>query len=145
MVYLSTLDDKGRISLPARLRGTLKENNSLILTKGDSHGIWVFVLPEDWEEFSRDISASANSLEESFVIQHQFIIPKVEQEIDRAGRIAIPPSLRDFAGLSRDCKILEARKHLEIWDSDNYEAYLKANEEKLKGVMEKTRNLPFFS
>ncbi|MDR1863661.1 MAG: division/cell wall cluster transcriptional repressor MraZ [Treponema sp.] len=143
MVYLSTLDDKGRISLPTRLRGTLTENK-LILTKGNSLGIWVF-LPEAWEQFSQDVAASAASFEESTLIQHQFIIPMVEQEIDKAGRIAIPPSLRDFAGLSRDCKILEARKHLEIWDSECYEGYLKANTEKLQGIMAKMGPLGIFS
>jgi MraZ protein len=143
MMYLSTLDDKGRISLPTRIRGEFTENK-LVLTKGDNLGIWVF-LPEAWEQFSRDISASAASFEESTLIQHQFIIPMVEQEIDRAGRIVIPPSLRDFAGLNRDCKILEARRHLEIWDSDQYEAYLKANEEKLRALMTRIGRLDIFS
>jgi MraZ protein len=143
MVYLSTLDDKGRISLPTRLRGTLKEN-TLFLTKGNSQGLWAF-LPKEWEEFSQGILASDMSREESLVLQHQFIIPAGEQEIDKAGRIAIPPSLRDYAGLARDCKILEARNHLEIWDSDCYEAYLKANEEKIQGIMEKMRNISLFS
>jgi MraZ protein len=142
-MYLSTLDNQGRISLPTRLRGIFTENK-LILTKGSSLGIWAF-LPEEWEQFSQDISASAASFEESMLIQHQFLIPMVEQEIDRAGRIIIPPSLRDFAGLNRDCKILEARRHLEIWDSANYEAYLKANEDKLRALMTRIGPLGVFS
>jgi MraZ protein len=141
MVHLSTLDDKGRISLPTRIRGFFAENK-LILTKGDSLGIWVF-LPEDWEWFSNNITAAASSFEESTVIQHQFIIPMVEQEIDRAGRIVIPPSLREFAGLNRDCKILEAQMHMEIWDSGNYQAYCKSLEEKLNTF--RPRMGPIFS
>jgi MraZ protein len=133
MVHLCTLDDKGRISLPTRIRGVFTENK-LILTKGDSLGIWVF-LPEEWEQFSQDILAAATSFEDSMVIQHQFIIPMVEQEIDRAGRIIIPPSLREFAGLNRDCKILEARRRYEIWDSARYQVYSDANAEKIKALM----------
>jgi MraZ protein len=143
MMYPSTLDEKGRISLPARLRGTFTEDK-LILTKGNSQGIWIF-LPEEWEQFSKDISANAASFEESTLIQHQFIIPMVEQEIDKTGRIAIPPSLRDFAGLSRDCQILEARRHLEIWDAGRYETYLKGNEDKLNALMAKMAPLGIFS
>jgi MraZ protein len=143
MMYLSTLDDKGRISLPARLRGTLEEN-VLMLTKGNSRGLWVF-LPKEWEEFSHGIFTSDLSFEESLALQHQFTIPMGEQEIDKAGRIAIPPSLRDYASLTRDCKILEARNHLEIWDSDCYETYLRSNEEKIQGIMEKMRNISLFS
>jgi MraZ protein len=123
------------------MRGVFTENK-LILTKGDSLGIWVF-LPEEWEQFAENISAAASSFEESTVIQHQFIIPMVEQEIDRAGRIVIPQSLRDFAGLTKDCQILEARRHFEIWDSGNYDAYLKANEDKLNAL--RAKMAPIFS
>ena len=144
MEYLSTLDDKGRISLPARIRGNMVEN-TLILTKGVNHSIWVF-LPHEWENFSQKLIDSVSlSLTKQLVIQHQFIAPKAEIEIDKAGRLAIPQSLRDFAGLYRDCKILEVVNRLEIWDSAQYDAYLKANEEKLQEVLEEMGPVTFFS
>jgi MraZ protein len=135
MEYLSTLDDKGRISLPARIRGGLKENR-LVLTKGDAKGIWLF-LPEEWERFSEKLMSGSVTMKESSIIQHRFIVPMVEIELDKAGRIAIPQSLREFAGLSRDCKILEARRHLELWDADRYDDFLRENEENLQDVLEK--------
>ena len=144
MEYLSTLDDKGRISLPARIRGNMVDN-TLILTKGVNHSIWVF-LPHEWEKFSQKlIDSSALSLTKQLVIQHQFIAPKAEIEIDKAGRIAIPQSLRDYARLSRDCKVLEVVNRLEIWDSAQYDAYLKANEEKLHEVLEELGPVTLFS
>ena len=144
MEYLSTLDDKGRISLPARIRGNMVDN-TLILTKGVNHSIWIF-LPHEWEKFSQKLIDSVSlSLTKQLVIQHQFIAPKAEIEIDKAGRIAIPQSLRDFAFLSRDCKILEVVNRLEIWDSAMYDTYLKANEEKLHEVLEELGPVTFFS
>ena len=144
MEYLSTLDDKGRISLPTRIRGNMLEN-TLILTKGVNHSIWVF-LPQEWEKFSQKlIDSAALSLTKQLVIQHQFIAPKAEMEIDKAGRIAIPLSLREFACLSRDCKILEVVNRLEIWDSAQYDSYLKANEEKLQEVLEEMGPVTLFS
>jgi MraZ protein len=144
MEYLSTLDDKGRISLPARIRSGLKAN-SLILTKGNENSVWLFT-PQEWEVFSEKLMAAPSlTMKESIIIQHRFIVPMVELEIDKAGRIAIPQSLRDFAGLSRDCKILEARKHLELWDSGRYEAFLRANDEELQKVLEKMGPVALFT
>lgn len=144
MEYLSTLDDKGRISLPARIRGNLSENK-MILTKGVNRSIWVF-LPEEWEKFSKKlIDSVALSLAKQLVIQHQFIAPKAEMEIDKAGRIAIPQSLRDFACLSRDCKVLDVVNHLEIWDSGQYETYLKANEDQLQAILEEMGPITLFN
>ena len=144
MEDLSTLDDKGRISLPARIRGNMVEN-TLILTKGMDRSIWVFWPPE-WEKFSQKLIDSASlPLNKQLVIQHQFIAPKAEIEIDKAGRIAIPQSLRDFACLSRDCKILEVVNRLEIWDSTQYDAYIQANEEKLQDILEELGPVTLFS
>ena len=144
MEYLGTLDDKGRLNLPVRIRGNMVDN-TLILTKGVNHSIWVF-LPHEWENFSRKlIDSAALSLNKQLVIQHQFIAPKAEMEIDKAGRIAIPQSLREFACLSRDCKILELVNRLEIWDSAQYDAYLKSNEEKLQEVLEEMGPVALFS
>ena len=139
MEYLGTLDDKGRISLPARIRANI-EANRLILTKGISKSIWVF-LPEKWEVFSqKQIDDSAKlSLSNRIMVEHQFIAPKSEMEIDKAGRIAIPPSLRDYAFLNRDCKILELVDHLEIWDLEQYKAYEKVIEKQIMEVLEEMR------
>jgi len=135
MEYLSTLDDKSRISLPVRIRGNIKDNR-LILTKGITRSIWVFQ-PDEWDAFCQKyINSAAISLQKQMVIQHSFIAPKAEIEIDRAGRITITPSLREYACLDHACKILEVIDHLEIWDSEQYRAYEKANESQLLAVLE---------
>jgi MraZ protein len=144
MEYLGTLDEKCRISLPARVRGNLKENK-LILTKGVNHSIWIFA-PEEWGNFSKKlIDSAALSLNKQLVIQHQFIAPKAEMEIDKAGRLAIPQSLRDYACLSHDITILEVVNRLEIWDSGQYAEYLKANEAQLQEVLEEMGPVTLFS
>jgi MraZ protein len=144
MEFLGTLDDKCRISLPARLRGSLKENN-LILTNGINRSVWIF-RSEEWEFFSKKlIDSAALSLEKQLVIQTQFIAPKVEVEIDKAGRIAIPQNLRDYASLSRDIAISEMVNHLEIWDSGQYAEYKRANEAKVQQYLEEMGPVMLFS
>ncbi|MDR2109700.1 MAG: division/cell wall cluster transcriptional repressor MraZ [Spirochaetaceae bacterium] len=138
-----TLDDKGRVSLPSRLRGGLPEN-VLILTKGIEKCLWLFP-PDQWKNVSKKLLDSASlSLEKSNLVQHRFIAPAQEIEIDKSGRVAVPQSLRDFAGLTRDCLILGIEKYIEIWDVDRYDAYWKANEEKFKHVLEEMGPVSLF-
>ena len=68
-------------------------------------------------------NASPFSSNSRLVLRH-LIAPAQEVEFDKAGRISIPQSLRDFAGLSRDCVILGINKYIELWDSKKYQAYL---------------------
>jgi MraZ protein len=136
MEFLGTLDDKYRISLPSRVRGSLSENK-LILTKGENKSIWMFT-PEKWEAFYKKLvkDSSALPLPRKLRLERQFIAPKAEMEIDKAGRIAIPQSLRDYAHLSRDITILEVVDQMEIWDSGEYADYLKDSEAQLQEILE---------
>jgi MraZ protein len=52
-----------------------------------------------------------------------YVFPTVE-----FGRITIPPALREYAGLTRDCAVIGANTRVEIWDSAAWESYLAAQE-----------------
>jgi MraZ protein len=141
--FKNTLDDKGRVSLPSRLRGGLDEN-VLFLTKGIERCLWLF-LPDQWKNVSGKLMDSAAlSVAKSSLIQRRIIAPAQEVEIDKAGRIAVPQSLRDFAGLSRDCVILGIEKYIEIWDTDIYNAYWDENEDKFKDALEEMGPISLF-
>jgi MraZ protein len=134
--YQNTLDDKGRLSIPAGLRETLQEH-TLILTKGIEHCVWVLP-PEYWEKMSA-VFMNPKSLDmtEASSLHYRFIVPKQEVEIDKAGRIAVPSSLRDFACLSRECAILGKGNFIEIWDAEAYKAFEVASEVSLKAALAK--------
>jgi MraZ protein len=126
--FNNTLDDKGRVSLPSRLRSGLP-GNILVLTQGVDDCLWLFP-PEQWKELSRKLMESTSPFQaKSRMIQRRIIAPAQEVEIDKAGRIAVPQSLREFAGLSKDCVILGIDKYIEIWDAEKYRSYWNDNEE----------------
>ena len=62
--------------------------------------------------------------------------PAQEVELDKAGRLSIPQSLREYAGLSKDCIILGINRYMELWDSESYKSYLEENEQDLKDAAE---------
>ena len=70
------------------------------------------------------------------MVQRRIIAPAQEIEIDKSGRLGIPPTLRDAAGLRKECTILGMMKYLEIWDEETYREFLEVNEEKFKEATE---------
>jgi MraZ protein len=133
--FNNTLDEKGRISLPTRLRAGLP-GNILILTQGVDDCLWLFT-PEQWKDLSRKLMESTSPFQaKSRMIQRRIIAPAQEIEIDKAGRIAIPQSLREFAKLSRECTILAIDKYFEIWDADSYRSYWDEKDEEFQQAAE---------
>ncbi|GAB1483826.1 division/cell wall cluster transcriptional repressor MraZ [Treponema sp.] len=133
--FRNTLDDKGRLSLPARLRTELP-GNVLVLTQGIDRCLWLFQI-EQWKNLSNKLMETTSPFQaRSRLVQRRIIAPAQEIEIDKAGRIAIPQSLREFAQLSKDCVILGIDKYVEIWDSDQYKAYWEENEAEFRAAAE---------
>lgn len=133
--FKNTLDDKGRVSLPARLRSELS-GNILILTQGVDRCLWLFP-PEQWKTLSKKLMETTSPFQaRSRLVQRRIIAPAQEVEIDKAGRIAVPQSLRSFAELSRDCVILGIDKYIEIWDAAQYKTYWEENEQEFRAAAE---------
>ena len=70
------------------------------------------------------------------LVLRSLIAPAQEVELDKAGRLSIPQSLREYAGLSKDCIILGINRYMELWDSESYKSYLEENEQDLKDAAE---------
>ena len=134
------LDDKGRLFLPAKYREELSAG--LVLTKGQERCLYVF--PET--EFARITEAlrSAPVTAKAVRDYSRVFFASASDEIpDKQGHITIPPGLRDYAALQRDCVVIGANTRLEIWDAEAWEAYLAqqedafsdASEEVLPGIL----------
>ena len=133
--FRCSLDEKGRLLIPSRMR-TEVAGNVIILTRGVENCIWLFP-PEEWKTFSENLIGSTSLFQEkSRLIQRRMIAPAQETEIDKAGRIVIPPTLREYAFLRKECLILGLKKYMEIWSETSYQAYLDENEAKFKEAAE---------
>jgi len=143
-VFLGThtprLDEKGRLFLPAKYREELAPG--LVLTKGQERCLYVF--PES--EFGRIAEALRTAPVAAKAVRDYsrvFFASASDEVPDKQGRITIPPALRDYAALQRDCVVIGANTRLEIWDSAAWDAYLgrqedafsEASEEVLPGVL----------
>ena len=121
--YRNTLDEKGRILFPTRLRNELT-GNVLILTQALDRCLWLFT-PEEWKNLSGKIMESASPFNaQARLVLRRLIAPAQEVEFDKAGRLSIPQSLREYANLSKDCIVLGVNRYIELWDSTEYKTYL---------------------
>lgn len=142
--YRNTLDEKGRILFPMKLRNEMT-GNILIVTQALDRCLWLYT-PEEWKSLSSKImdSASPFSMQNRLVLR-RLIAPAQEIEFDRSGRLSIPQSLREYAGLSKDCIILGINKYMELWDADSYRRYLEETESSFREAAEGLNNISFTS
>jgi MraZ protein len=108
------IDDKGRLSIPAKFREVLREDHALILT---SFGDYITAFPRKvWGAFEDRIRANPTLKRERHdSLRHIFALAE-DVEIDRQGRILIPQGLRQRAGLMREVVIIGVIDEFEIWD-----------------------------
>lgn len=140
--YNNTIDDKGRVSFPVKLRTSINQN-VLMVTKGLDSCLWLFTI-EEWEIFASKIMENASMMKRKNldVIRH-FIAPAQQVEFDKAGRLSIPQTLRDYAHLSKDCTVLGIAKYVELWDSKTYGEYLVASEDSFRDAAEEFNDINF--
>jgi MraZ protein len=123
--FESTLDDKGRVGVPIRLRD--RYAGDLVIAQGlpPSVSAWVMT-PAVWEQVQERVELSLTSLPwQDFQLFHQqFMWSAQPVEFDKSGRIAVPSTIRKYAGLLKECLVLSDEEHLEIWDSKRYYDYL---------------------
>lgn len=134
------LDDKGRMILPAKYREELSAG--LVLTKGQERCLYVFPVSEFGRitEALRTAPVTAKAVRD---YSRVFFASASDEELDKQGRITIPPGLREYAGLERDCAVIGANTRIEIWDANAWASYLElqepafsaASEEVLPGVL----------
>jgi MraZ protein len=125
-----TLDNTGRISLPRSLRDIL-EKDKVWLSKGSGDCLWLYT-PGQWEEMEETILDETNPFDpEDGALRRHFIGSAHPLDIDKQGRIPIKPELREWAGLTKECKVLGQSDHIEIWAADRYKEYEVTNKEEV--------------
>jgi MraZ protein len=112
--YEHTIDDKNRLTLPAKFRGDFEDG--CVVTRGLDGCLWAFT-PEGWDNYRESILATLHPLsKEGRQMQRHFYSGASETAPDKQGRVSIPPALLARAKLGRDVVVAGVNDHLEIWD-----------------------------
>jgi MraZ protein len=110
--YTHTIDDKGRLTIPAKFRGLLAAG--LVVTRGFDQNLMMFPL-EGWQELANRIAERPLSDEDMRAFRRRVFSGAVDLTPDRQGRILMPPYLREFANIDGEVVIAGMYSYLEIW------------------------------
>ena len=116
--YEHTIDEKNRLTLPARFRETFREG--AVLTRG-MDGCLAIYPRDDWERLAESRLAALDPLSrEGRELERYFYSGATESEPDRQGRVVIPLRLAEYARLDREVVVAGVRDRLEVWNRDTW-------------------------
>ncbi|MDN5332265.1 MAG: transcriptional regulator MraZ [Tepidanaerobacteraceae bacterium] len=132
-LFQHSLDIKGRLIIPSKFRELLGE--SFILTKGLDRCLFVYPKSE-WMELEQKLKALPITKKEARAFIRLFFSGAVEVELDKQGRILIPPMLREYARIEKEVVIIGVSNRAEIWSVKEWEAYSKEAEDSYEEIAE---------
>jgi MraZ protein len=136
-VFLGThtprLDDKGRLILPAKFRDELAEG--LVVTKGQERCLYIWPIAE-FARITEQMRLAPVTSKGPRDFMRVLVAGASDEVPDKQGRITIPPALRAYAGLERDCVVIGANSRVEVWDAEAWDRYLAAQEQAFSDLSE---------
>jgi MraZ protein len=119
------LDEKSRLILPAKFRDAL--STGIVVTKGQERCLVVWPTAV-FTEYAEQLRKAAQTNSNVRAYTRVFFSSAFDEQPDKQGRITLPPTLREYAGLERDCIVVGADTRIEIWDASAWDTYLAASE-----------------
>lgn len=129
--YQHTIDAKGRLFMPAKLREDL--GGTFILSQGLDGCLFVYDMKE-WGKLVAKLNGLPMTNKNARMLSRFFFSGAAEVECDKQGRILLPATLRSFAGLDKNAVIVGVGSRAEIWDAARWQAYNEENAESAESV-----------
>jgi MraZ protein len=133
--YEHTIDDKNRLTLPAKFRQAFDQG--LVLTRGIERCLSAYP-HSNWTETVESRLRELDPLSKEGRLMHRYFFSGAsEAELDKQGRVMVPAPLGDYAGLGKEVVVVGIRDHLEIWDRASWRAHLDEIEGSAEDVAER--------
>ena len=129
--YEHSLDGKGRLILPVRIREDL--GSHFVLTKGMDGCLYIFP-PDSWDTFSAKLQELPSSDSRVRRLVRHFIGSAVVCDTDKQGRFLISPVLRNYAGIEKDVTVIGVTDRIELWAAQKYSSYEEDADESIEDI-----------
>lgn len=136
--YSHTIDDKGRVAVPAKFRTKLQ--SGAVVTRGLDSCLFLFSADE-WAKLAEKIANSPINKANTRAFGRFMLAGAMEAEFDRQGRILLPEYLRVHANLKKDVTIAGLYSRIEIWDTIAWRQYSKVTDKNSAKIAEELGEL----
>ncbi len=136
--YTHSVDEKGRLNLPAKLRKYVspENNDTYVVTRGFEQCLFVYPLDE-WAKVEAKLRELNNYNSEHRKFLRAVLAMANEVQLDSQARLSLPPDLRDYAKIRGDVKIIGTLDKIELWDPAIYQKYEASLTESYEEIAEK--------
>ncbi|WP_270181780.1 division/cell wall cluster transcriptional repressor MraZ [Alkalihalobacillus sp. CinArs1] len=131
--YQHTVDEKGRMIIPAKFRDEL--GDTFVLTRGLDKCIFGYPMKE-WEALEEKMKTLPFTKKDARAFTRFFFSGATECQLDKQGRVNIAGTLRQYAELEKECVVIGVSNRLEIWSKPVWEDYFNASEESFSEIAE---------
>ena len=135
--YHHTIDEKGRIIIPAKFREQL--GNQFIITRGIENCLFVYSL-ENWANITNKLNSLPFTKKDARVFNRFFMSGATEVELDKQGRVNVATPLIAYANLIKDCVVIGTGDRLEIWSLEAWNGFFDSTKNSMSDIAENLFN-----
>lgn len=139
--YHHTIDDKGRLTIPAKIRYELGAN--FVVTRGLDNCLFIYPSSE-WSKVIDKYKELPNT-KDARKFMRFFLSGATVSDFDKQGRVNIASPLINYASLEKDCVIIGVNDHLEVWSKNNWDNFILENEDDLSDIADKLFSSDFYA
>ena len=132
--YQHTIDEKGRMAVPAKFRKTL--SGGVVITKGTEGCLYLYPM-EEWVKLAEKLSKLPINQADARAFARFMLAGAAHSDIDSQGRVLIPDYLRAYAGVRGKAVIVGLYNRAEIWDEEKWQRYRATIEAKSDEIAER--------
>ncbi len=138
--YQHSLDEKGRMSVPAKFRDELAKG--LILTRGLDGCLWLYTEAE-WEKIAEQVSQLPITQKNARSFGRFILSGAMDLKLDKVGRVNVPKYLADYAGIKGKVVVTGMHNRLEIWAEEKWNEFKTDMENNSEEVAEQLSEIGF--
>lgn len=136
--YNGTIDDKARISIPAKFRSSLK--NKVVVTRGLDNSLVLYTLDE-WKKLAEKLASLPISTANTRAFSRLMLAGAMDCDIDKQGRIVLPGYLKEYAKIGKKLIYAGMYSRIEIWSDELWTKYKTQTEKNSNAIAEQLGDL----
>ncbi len=136
--FTATIDEKGRISIPAKFRSQLK--SQVVVTRGLDNSLFLYTLDE-WKKLAEKLASLPISTANTRAFSRLMLAGAMDCDIDKQGRIVLPAYLKEFAKIKKRLVFAGLYNRVEVWSEELWEKYKAQTEKQSNSIAEQLGSL----